>query len=186
MWNVFLSCLFIVGAAPAGEGPPATPAAPDATLRNTADEPVLVSQFRGKPSVLLYEDRHSTEVNRSFKTALRAREQGPHGADVQVLAVANLSGLNFFPIRGFALHGVREAERKAQHPLLVDWENALTRPPWSLPPNGSTVVVLSPTGDVVFTQSGALDAQAQEQVFALLGRFLPQELQPVEAHATSR
>ena len=51
---------------------------------------------------------------------------------------------------------------------------------------GSTVVVLGPTGEVLYTQSGSLDAHAQEQVFALLGRLLPTDPMPVEAHATSR
>jgi predicted transcriptional regulator len=144
----------------------------DANLRNTADEQVRVSQFRGKPTVLIYEDRHAIEVNRPFKNALRALALEPGNASaVAVVAVANVSRFNFFPVRGFALSGVRDAERKARHPILIDWENTLTRPPWNLPENGSSVLVLSPAGEVLFARSGSLSSEDQAEVFNLLQKF---------------
>jgi predicted transcriptional regulator len=158
----------------------------DAGLRNTADERVFISQFRGKPTVLIYEDRHAIEVNRPFKNALRAHALEPGNAtSVMVVAVANMSGLNFFPVRGFALNGVRDAERKAHHPILVDWESAMTRPPWNLPGNGSSVLVLSSLGEVLFARTGPLTPEDQEEVFNLLQKLLASEPAPADSHSSA-
>ena len=158
------------------EGPPVLAAPANAVLRDTQDQQVPLAHFRGKPAVLIYEDRHSVEVNRPFKDALRQRAGDPRRGQIQVVAVANVSSFNFFPARGFALHGVQDAERKARFPILIDWENALVQAPWHLPQKGSTILVLDPDGAVVWSRSGTLSGADQSEVFALLARLVPTAL----------
>jgi hypothetical protein len=145
----------------------------DAALRDTRDDLVRLSRFRGKPVVLIYEDRHSTEVNRDFKNVLRDRGQKlALAGDVAVVAIANVSSFNFFPVRGFALDRVRDVELRARLPILCDWEDALTRPPWNLPRSTSSVLVLSPEGEVVFRHSGRLGPRQQDEALAAVRRML--------------
>ena len=154
----------------------------DASLRNTADERVWLSRFRGRPVVLIYETRHTTEVNRAFKEALRERGTALGLSEaVAVVAVANVAEYNFFPARGFALNGVRDAERKAQLPIWVDWEDTLTRAPWNLPKADSTVLVLTGSGEVAFQHSGPLSPELRDDAFAVLRDLL----QPGDATAAN-
>ncbi|MFN0063590.1 MAG: hypothetical protein ACKVPX_13870 [Myxococcaceae bacterium] len=155
----------------------------DASLYDTRDSRVRISQFRGKPVVLIYEDRGSVELNREFKNALRHNGELPGASnDVAIIAVANVSAFNFFPVRGFALNSVRHVEEKAKHPILCDWEEALARPPWNLPKASSTVVVLNPAGEVVFQQSGKMTPEQREAAFATLRKHLP----PSDGDAASK
>ncbi len=145
----------------------------DAQVSDSSGEAVRLSRFRGKPAILFYEDKDSTGLNQPLKDELfvRGKAQGLLGA-ASVVAVANLQAFNWFPARNFARAGVRDAEKKAGVPVLIDWEGALTRPPLALPAKSSTVLVLSPQGEVLFSHSGQLTPAQREEVFSLLKRLI--------------
>lgn len=145
----------------------------EAVLHRTDGREVMLSSHRGKPQVLFYEDRDSTEQNATLKRELfaRGREEGLLES-VGVIAIANLKAYDWFPARGFAVAAVRDAERIAGIPVLVDWRGALRLPPWSLPAKTSSVVVLDPQGLVAFEVSGALTSTQRAELFAVLKRLL--------------
>jgi hypothetical protein len=155
----------------------------DATLHSSKGEQASLSKWRGKPVILFYEDKDSTTLNAALKQELfeRGRQQGLLEA-AWVVAVANLKGFNFFPARGIALSHVREEERKAGVPILVDLEGTLGKAPWELPTKTSTVVLLDASGAIVYRYSGRME-EAERQAFfsalaGLIGKDLGQEPRP--------
>jgi hypothetical protein len=159
-------------------------AMPDARLRRSDGQPVQLSRWRGRPVILFYEDRHSVQLNQPLKDALIARGRASGALHAAALvAVANLESFNFFPARGIALSFVRDAEKKAGVPILVDLEGALGEAPWALPDRTSSVLLLDRQGAEVFRASGALSAGDTERFFAVLGALVGRDLR-AEAAAT--
>lgn len=146
------------------------PAPLDAQVWTSSGREVRLSHFWGKPTVLIHECRTATELNRKLKDALwrRSQEPGTDPTSAQVLGVAALSELDWFPARSLAEHAVRERERRVGIPVLIDWKDALSAAPWELQRGTSSVVVLDPRGQVVFRASGPLTDEQIQQVFHLL------------------
>lgn len=145
----------------------------DASLVSSRGEAVQLKAQLGLPTVLFYEDRHSTDLNRQTKDELFAR--GKRDGLLQaarVVAVANLQGYDWFPARDFALAGVREAEVKAGVPVLVDWAGALSAPPWALPARTSSVLLLDSAGRVAFERSGRLTDADRAALFVALRELI--------------
>jgi hypothetical protein len=152
----------------------------DAQLRNSSNEPVALSRWRGLPTVVFYEDRGSIEQNATLKRELFARASARRlFGRAHVLGVANLHGLDFFPANLFALSAVRDAERKERVPVLVDWNRTLSSPPWNLPPAASSVVLLDADGILIHAWSGPLGARDIEEFFSELSELLNVEIEPV-------
>jgi len=127
----------------------------------------------GKPAVVFYEDRWSTAVNQQLKDELYSRGRTSGRLDrLHVVAVANIQHYNFFPARSIATAFIRAAETRAGIPILLDVDGMLSAPPWNLPRDGASVLVLDATGQEVFRHTGALDPEARERFFALLERLL--------------
>ncbi|WNG31385.1 hypothetical protein F0U62_06510 [Cystobacter fuscus] len=145
----------------------------NATLWDSRGREVDLSQWRGKPVILFYEDRHSTTLNAPLKDALfnRGREMGLLQA-AWVVAVANLESFNFFPARDIALSHVRGEEKKWGVPILVDLEGVLGEAPWKLPKKTSSVMLLSADGRVVYSYSGRLDQEDMDVFFGHLSTLL--------------
>jgi hypothetical protein len=152
----------------------------DATLRGSDGKEVTLSRWRGKPVILIYEDRHSTTLNSPLKEALfeRGEAQGLLEA-AWVVAVANLESYDFFPARGIALSHVRDEEKKWGIPILVDLKGTLGAPPWNLPTKTSSVLLMDGSGTVVYRYSGRMKPEEMETFFrtlgTLVGRDIPQE-----------
>lgn len=141
----------------------------DATVSTSDGRAVALSSRYGKPTVLFYEDRYSTELNAALKAELfeRGKKDGVLNA-VTVVAVANLQGWNWFPARDFAMAAVREAERKSGIDIYIDWVGSLTTRPFLMRGNTSTVLVIDATGKEIFRGEGALDVAERERIFTVL------------------
>lgn len=148
----------------------------DATLRSSSGDEVRLSLWRGRPVILFYEDKDSTALNVRLKDELfkRGRASGLLDA-VSVVPVANLEAFDFFPARGAALKAVREEERKAGVPILVDLDGTLGGPPWNLPKETSTVLLLDAEGKLIFKHAGPLGEAELESFFGSLEWLLGME-----------
>lgn len=129
----------------------------DAVLTGSDGAAVSLARFAGKPMVLFFEDRHSTTLNKPLK--MRLKEWGEAHAKMdaaRVVAIANLSAFNFFPVKGIALGRVRSMEKKIGIPILADLDGVMTGAPWFLPAESSTVLLCDGQGGVVYQHTGAL------------------------------
>lgn len=150
----------------------ASAAAGEPALRRTDGSRVTLASLAGRPAVLFYEDRHSHRLNAALKEALWQRGRARGLLDrAQVIAVANVAAYDFAPAREIATLFIRRLERQVGVPILLDLGGVLTRPPWSLPAEGASVVVLDATGAPVLVRSGGLDEEQGEEVLATIERL---------------
>lgn len=149
----------------------------DATVETSWGSRVRLSALWGKPTVLFYEDRDSGPTNQHVKDALFARGKTKGLLEAAaVIAVGNVAAYDWFPARDFVLAAVRDVERQVKVPVYLDFKGALSAPPWRLPATGSTVLVLSPGGGIVWRATGKLSAEEVAQLFAALeGQLAPRE-----------
>ena len=145
----------------------------EAQLQRWDGTSARISAYRGKPTVVFYEDRGSREVNRRLKNELleRGQRRGLMNA-ANVVAVANLNAYDFFPARQFAKKAIRDVENQVKIPVLIDWKCALTTSPWNLPPKNSTILLLDASGRAVFERTGTLSAEEIEDLFQRLDNLL--------------
>ncbi len=130
----------------------------DAPLETSTGRKVTLASLWGKPAVFFYEDKDSVLLNLKLKQDLAARAGDRGWTDkLSVIAVANVSSWNWFPAKGFVLSAVRDAEKKTHVPVYLDFEGSITRPPWRLSGNGSTVMVFDAHGTPLRTWSGKLN-----------------------------
>ncbi len=127
-------------------------------LEDSHGRAIALEGFRGKPVILFYEDRDSTELNKATKDELfeRGRKLGVLDR-AEIVAVANLSPYDWFPARQFALAAVRDAEKKFGVRVLVDFRAALGREPWALPLKTSSILVFDGKGALLWRRSGKLE-----------------------------
>ncbi|MCP3135871.1 hypothetical protein [Pyxidicoccus xibeiensis] len=127
--------------------------------------------------VLFYEDKDSTGLNATLKETLFERGKARGLLDAAwVVAVANLQKFDFFPARQIALSYVRDEEKKAGVPILVDLDGTLGAAPWELPMKTSNVLLLDAAGAVVFRHSGRMKPEEQVAFFATLSRLVGVDL----------
>ncbi len=138
-------------------------------LERTDGSSVDLASYRGKPAVLFYEDRGSTALNQSVKDAVwaRARRDGLESA-AHVIAVANIHAYDWIPARTFAVTFIRQLEKRIGIPILLDLRGVLTSPPWNLPGDTGSVLLLDADGMIVSRQSGRLTAADTERLLATL------------------
>lgn len=156
-------------------GPQSSPL--DATLHSSDGARTPLSKWRGKPVILFYEDKDSTELNLALKEELfeRGKQHGLLEA-AWVVAVANLEKFNFFPARQIALSHVRGEEKRVGVPILVDLQGTLGGPPWALPKKTSTVMLMDATGAVVYSYSGRLEEAERKTFFTVLSQLIGVDL----------
>src|SRR5262245_14343020 len=87
----------------------------DAKVESTSGQAVALSDYRGKPTIVFYEDRYSGDTNRVLKDQLS--EQRSQGDKVNVVGVANLKAMDKFPMKGFAIGKVKKLAEKAGVPI---------------------------------------------------------------------
>lgn len=145
----------------------------DARLSDSAGKEFQLSQFRGKPTLVFYEDRHSREENRKVKDELWKRGKAPSLADAaNVVGVANLEAYDFWPVRSFARSAVADIEKKAGIKVLIDWNGALTATPWNLPEKKSTVMLIDAEGVIRYSYSGAMSDKEMDELFHKLAAMV--------------
>jgi hypothetical protein len=145
----------------------------DARLESSGGKSVSLRSLKGKPTLVFYEDRDSAELNQAFKDELFRKGKEEHLLDaVQVVAVADLQGYDWFPARNFARDGVRDAEKKAGIPVYVDWDGTMKAKPWAMKEKTSNVVLLDADGTEVTRCSGKLAEDQKAKLFATLATLL--------------
>ena len=143
---------------------PASLPALDAKLSTSSSSPIQLSNFRGGPLVIFYEDQKSVQLNRPLKDELWNRRPALASTQAHVVGIAYLKPYDFFPARPIALGKIRAMEKRTGIPILVDLKGQMSSAPWSLPTNSSTVLLMDKDGQILFRKTGALSTEEVKQV----------------------
>jgi hypothetical protein len=124
----------------------------------------------GLPTLIFYESRDSKQQNQELKRKLKRLVDsvgGDYRGHLQLFPIANLEGLDFWPVRNFAQNAVRSESRRIGTEIYCDWNGEL-REKLQLKPNLSSVILLDRRGKVIFAAEGVLGPSEQKRLLDLL------------------
>jgi Bacterial protein of unknown function (YtfJ_HI0045) len=160
--------LTALGSAPALALPTEGDAAPNARIEDADGRALELKAFKGKPILIVYEDKDSAAQNQPLKEALSKLAKGDrYKAAVALAAVADVSAYDFWPVKGFVKDAIREESRKQGTTIYCDWSGTF-RGTYQLRRGVSSVILVGRDGHVLFAAEGAVSAEQRKRLVELL------------------
>jgi hypothetical protein len=142
--------------------------APNARLEDADGRVSDLKALRGKPILIVYEDRDSAKQNEALKRELGALARGDrYRARVALAAVADVSAWDFWPAKGFVRDAIRDESRRQGTTIYCDWTGAF-RAAFHLRKGVSNVVLVGKDGRVAFSAEGTVPAEQRQRLVAML------------------
>jgi len=142
--------------------------APNGKVEDAEGKQLEIKTLKGKPILIVYEDRDASTQNDVLKKELGVLAKGDkYKSKIALAAVADLSGFDFWPVKGFVKDAIREESKKAGTTIYCDW-NASFRKAYKLTKGKSSVLLVGKDGKVLFAGEGALSAADRKKLLALL------------------
>jgi hypothetical protein len=159
-------------ASPALALPTVGSAAPKARLEDPDERGVSMEGLRGRLALIVYEDKSSSGQNRVLIRELKAQAAKLEpGAPITFVPVADVSGYNFWPVKGIARKVVRDKAREGGYPIFCDWDGKF-RAKFQLQRAKSNVVLVGRNGRVLFAEAGTLSTDERERLLSILATEL--------------
>jgi len=128
--------------------------APNARVEDSEGKATELKSLKGKPFVIVYDDRASAPKSESFRKELVKLLKGaPYASKVTLLVVADVSPYDFWPARGAVKDAVRSETKKQGTTVYCDWTGGL-RSAYKLPKEKTGVVMVGKDGKVAFAKEG--------------------------------
>lgn len=163
-----LALALALAASPAWALPREGDARPEATLVDVDDHELRLSGTSGRPLLVVYEDKDSARMNQALKDDLAKLARGDrYKTSVALVAVADVQGYDYWPVRGFVKSAIRDEGKKIGIPIYCDWHGKFRRA-LDIPRGTSTVILAGRDGRVLFARSGALSAAERRELVDLL------------------
>lgn len=141
---------------------------PGIVVEDAWERPLDLRTLRGKPVVVVVENKDAKTQNLALKRELAKRVQaGKALRDVRVIAIADLRGYGGWPIRGFARDAVRKESSRIGAPIYCDFSGAAVTT-FDANTGASNVVIFDRAGKAVWASSGPLDASQRARLFLRL------------------
>ena len=141
---------------------------PEVTLKDAWERSITLSRFRGMPVLVVYEDKGSSTQNQRLKDDLARLGQGDrYKQSVGLVAVADVSGYDYWPVRGFVKDAIQSESEKQHTTIYCDWDGHV-RTSLGLEKGMSNVVLFGKDGKVLFAASGTVSDQRREELVRLL------------------
>ncbi len=164
---VLMSALTVAGA-DAKALPKEGDAAPNARLEDVDGRVVELKQFKGKPILIVYEDKESAEQNSELKKELSKLAKGErYKSTMAIAAIADVSAYDFWPAKGFVKDAIREESRKQGTTIYCDWNGAF-RTRYKMRQGVSNVVLVAKNGHIAFASEGKLSQEKRKRLIELL------------------
>jgi hypothetical protein len=142
--------------------------APNGQVEDADGKQLQTKNFKGKPYLVVYEDKDASAQNSALKKELSELAKGDkYKSKIGLAAVADLSAYDFWPVKGFVKDAIREESKKAGTTIYCDWD-ASFRKAFKLSKGKSSVVLVGKDGKVLFAGEGALSADDRKKLLALL------------------
>ena len=143
---------------------------PSVRLLDAWDRAFDISRLASRPVLVVYEDKDSAAQNQEFKNELSALARGDrYRAAVGLVAIADVQGYDYWPVRGFVKDAIRDQSLKFGTVIYCDWDGAAQRA-LGLQRGTSSVVLYGRDGKVIFSHQGAMSTAERQEAFDLLRR----------------
>lgn len=141
---------------------------PNVILQDGWDRTFELGRYRGMPTLVVYEDKDSATINQPLKDELSKLAKGDRYKKlIALVAVADVSGYDYWPVRGFVKDAIKSESHKQGTLIFCDWDGRV-RNALGLRRGTSNVVLFGKDDKVVFSHAGALSKDQQKQLIALL------------------
>lgn len=142
--------------------------APNATLEDADGRVSEIKGFRGKPILIMYEDRDSATQNDRLKKELGELARGErYRSRIALAAIADVSAWDFWPAKGFVKDAIRDESRKQGTTIYCDWTGVF-RKTYQLRRGVSNVVLVGKDGRVVFAAEGVVPPDQRRRLLGIL------------------
>lgn len=143
-------------------------ALPRASLVDADDRAFSLQSAKGKPVLVVYEDKKSAKLNEALKQELSKLAKGDrYRAAVALVPVADVSGYDYWPVRGFVKDAIRSESRKIGATIFCDWDGSFARA-LDFERGTSTVVLFGKDSRVLFSYAGKVPAAERKRLLELL------------------
>lgn len=143
-------------------------ARPNVVLHDAWERSINLGSYTGKPVLVLYEDKDSATLNLPLKQELSQLAKGDkYKSSIALVAVADVTGYDYWPIRGFVKDAIQDESRKQKTVIYCDWDGHI-RNQLRLDKSTSNVVLFGRDGRVLFARSGALGKGERKDLIDLL------------------
>jgi predicted transcriptional regulator len=140
----------------------------DVELTDAWDRSIHLAAYVGKPVLVVYEDKGSSSQNEALKEELAAVARGDrYKTVVALVAVADVSGYDYWPIRGFVRSALRSESQKQGTVIYCDWDGHV-RGTLGLERGQSNVVLYGRSGVVLYSHAGPMSVEERRTFFATL------------------
>ena len=131
---------------------------PDVQLTDAWDRSIRLSTYVGMPLLVVYEDKGSSSQNAALKQDLAVLARGDRYKKlIALVAVADVSGYDYWPIRGFVRSAIRSESTRQSTVIYCDWDGHV-RTSLALEKGQSNVVLYARDGSVLYAHAGPMDA----------------------------
>ncbi|MRG92481.1 hypothetical protein GF068_11160 [Polyangium spumosum] len=142
--------------------------APNARVEDADGKAVEIKSLKGKPIVIVYDDRTSAPKSEAFRRELvKLLKTGPYASKVSLLLVADVSPYDFWPARGTVKDAVREETKKQGTTVYCDWTGGM-RTAYKLKNEITGVVMVGKDGRVAFAKEGVPQGADQKRLVEAL------------------
>jgi hypothetical protein len=165
--------LVVLFASHASALPVAGAVRPEVQLTDAWDRSIRLSTYRGMPVLVVYEDKGSSAQNAALKSELAVLARGDkYRRLIALVAVADVTGYDYWPIRGFVRSAIRSESSRQNTVIYCDWDGHI-RAALGLERGQSNVVLYGSDGGVLFAHAGPLTADGRRAFVALLRAQVP-------------
>jgi hypothetical protein len=163
-----LASFLLFGALDASAEPTVGEKAPDARVEDVDGRSVDVKALKGKPLILFYEGKDSSDQNEALKSELsRLRKAGAIQSTLRITAVADVSDYAYWPVKGIVKDKIREESSRRGMSIYCDWDGSF-RAKFKLRRGVSNVILLGEDGRVLFAHAGEVKGAAKSALLAHL------------------
>lgn len=166
--NLAVAALVTVGAGDALALPKEGEKVPNARVEDAEGRALEMKSLKGKPVLVVYEDKDSAQQNQTLKEELSKLAKGDkYKSAIALTAIADVSAYDFWPAKGFVKDAIREESKKAGTTIYCDWSGGF-RTTWKLREGMSNVLLIGKDGRVLFAAEGILGAEERKRLLGLL------------------
>ncbi len=163
------ACLCAITLAATATALPAVGATgPGGTVVDAEGRGLDLHAIKGKPTLLVYEDKEATKQNLQLKSELSKLAAGDiYRQAIALVAVADVEGYDYWPARGFVKSAIRTESKKLGNTIYVDWTGGV-RKAAGFTKGMSTIMLMGRDGKVLFSHEGAMAGPERTRLLALL------------------